>query len=132
MENETSYRSVFVGRCLSAVVSLVLLADAAVNLLYPEAILAEMSATGFSLAQSFPLGVIMIACAVIYIIPATSFWGAILITGFLGGAICAHFRLGEWASPPIFVAIALGVATWAGLYLRDGRVRALFSTAPES
>jgi hypothetical protein len=109
------------------VVSLVLLADAAINLLYPEAILAEMSATGFSLEQSSPLGMIMVTCTVIYIIPTTSFWGAIIITGFLGGAICAHFRLGEWASPPMIVAITLGVATWAGLYLRDGRVRSLFS-----
>jgi hypothetical protein len=127
MKSAISIRSGLIGRCLSAFVSIALLADAAVNLFFPEAISSEMVATGFALAQSFPLGMIMLACTVIYIIPSTSFWGAILVTGFLGGAICVHFRLGEWASPPQFVAIALGVATWAGLYLRDERVRSLFS-----
>jgi hypothetical protein len=51
--------------------------------------------------------------------------GAILVTGFLGGAICTHFRLGELASPPQLICILLGLMTWGGLYFRDSRIRAL-------
>ena len=120
-------RSVLIGHGLSAIVSLALLVDATVTLFYPETMRAEMDATGFSPALLLPLGIIMLACTVLYTIPSTAFWGAVLTTGFLGGAICVHFRLGELGSPPQLVALVLGIATWAGLYLRDERVRSLFS-----
>ena len=71
------------------------------------------------------LGGIMVACAVLYAIPATTVLGAIVATGFLGGAICAHLRLGELGSPPEVISLLLGVMTWGGLYLRDLRIRAI-------
>ena len=57
--------------------------------------------------------------------------GAILLTGFLGGAICAHLRVDGPASPPQLICFFLGVAAWAGLYLRDSRVRALVGRADQ-
>lgn len=67
-------------------------------------------------------GPIILACAILYAIPATSVLGAILVTGFLGGAICAHVRIGELGSPPEIVSLLLGAMTWGGLYLRDSRI----------
>ena len=57
----------------------------------------------------------------IYLIPATSVVGAILLTGYIGGAICTLLRVGD----PLFVQIALGILVWLGLYLREGRLKAL-------
>ncbi len=67
----------------------------------------------------------MVACAVLYAIPAINVLGAILVTGFLGGAICAHVRLGELGSPPEVILLLLGLMTWGGLYLREPRIRAI-------
>jgi hypothetical protein len=110
---------------VSGIVVLALLADAAVDLFSPAMIEAEMTATGFPANLAPVLGIIILVCAVLYAIPRTAVLGAILITGFLGGAICTHFRLGEMGAPPQIICLLLGVLTWAGLYLRDPRLRAL-------
>ncbi len=68
-----------------------------------------------------PLGILEISCVVIYLIPATSVLGAILLTGYIGGAICAHVRVGD----PFFIQIALGICVWLGLYLRENRLKEL-------
>ena len=70
-------------------------------------------------------GPIILACAILYAIPATAVLGAILVTGFLGGAICAHVRIGELGSPPEIISLLLGAMTWGGLYARDPRIRAI-------
>ncbi|WP_204312001.1 DoxX family protein, partial [Escherichia coli] len=71
------------------------------------------------------LGTIMLICAVLYALPQTATLGAIVVTGFLGGAICTHVRLGEFGSPPQVICLLLGLMAWGGLYLRDTRIRAL-------
>ena len=65
--------------------------------------------------------IVEVVCAVIYAIPQTSILGAILLTGYLGGAVSTHVRAGE----PFFLALIVGVLVWLGLYLRDERLRAL-------
>lgn len=117
--------AMWTGRTLGGIVVLLLLADGLVNLLAPELTSKAMVATGFPLELSRPLGVLILVCAVLYAIPQTSVLGAILVTGFLGGAICAHFRLGSFFSPPQVVSLLLGVATWASLYLRLGAMQAI-------
>jgi DoxX-like protein len=117
--------SVWIGRALSAVVVLALLADASVQLFAPQKIYALMEETGFPANLAFQLGVILLACVVLHAIPQTAVLGAILLTGFLGGAICTHFRIGEFGSPPQIICLLLGVMAWGGLYLRDARIRAL-------
>lgn len=70
---------------------------------------------------AMPLGVLELSCLVIYLIPRTAVIGAILLTGYLGGAMLTHLRVGE---PPV-VHVILGIVLWGGLYLRDPRLRAL-------
>lgn len=115
----------WIGYVMSGIVVLALLADAGVQFFAPGTMKAEMEATGYSMSLALPLGIIMLVCAVLYAIPRTAVLGAILITGFLGGAINTHFRLGEFGSPPQLICLLLGALTWGGLYLRDPRLRAL-------
>lgn len=117
--------SVWIGRALSALVVLALLIDASVQLFAPQKVYALMEETGFPTSLAFQLGVILLTCVVLYAIPQTAVLGAILLTGFLGGAICTHFRIGEFGSPPQLICLLLGAITWGGLYLRDARIRAL-------
>jgi hypothetical protein len=113
------------GWALSALVTLALLADAAHIQFARSATKAEFAATGFSDSAATPLAVITLVCAVLYAIPQTAVLGAIFITGFLGGAICTHFRLGSLVSLPQIISFLLGVMTWGGLYLRNPHVRSL-------
>ncbi|WP_413992155.1 DoxX family protein [Labrys okinawensis] len=121
--------AIWIGRLFSGLVVLALLADGLVQLFAPGLTKAEMEATGFPTSQAIPLGIIMLACAILYAIPRTAVLGAILVTGFLGGAICTHFRLGELGSPPQLICLLLGALTWGGLYLRETRLRALLPLA---
>jgi hypothetical protein len=76
---------------------------------------------GWPANLAMAIGVLEIACALLYLVPATSVLGAILVTGYMGGAVATHVRLGE----PFFVQVLVGVLAWAGLYLRDARLGAL-------
>jgi hypothetical protein len=77
---------------------------------------------GYAASAAPVLGVIELTCVVLYAIPRTAVLGAILLTGYLGGAVATHVRIGD----PTFVApLGLGVVAWAGLYLREGRLHAL-------
>ena len=121
---------IWAGRLLSALVALALLADAASVLFLPSMTHAEFAAAGFADSAALPLGIIMLVCAILYAIPRTAVLGAILVTGFLGGAICTHFRLREIGSPPQIVSLVLGLMTWGGLYLRNALVRSLLPFTP--
>lgn len=94
---------------------MILGADAATMAFRPEALSAEFAATGFAATQAPLLAAILAASVLLYAVPRTSLLGTICITGFLGGAICAHFRLGELGSPPQFICAMLGVMAWAGV-----------------
>ncbi|MGO3122570.1 MAG: DoxX family protein [Advenella sp.] len=118
-------RALWAGRIISTFVVLALLADGLIQLLAPAQIANMLQETGFALELTHVVGPILLACAILYAIPATSVLGAILVTGFLGGAICAHVRVGELGSPPEIICLLLGAMTWAGLYARDSRIRAL-------
>ena len=85
---------------------------------------------GLPIAMATPLAILEIACVVVYLVPATAVLGAVLQAGYLGGAICTHWRVGD----PFFVQIAIGVGLWLAVYLREPRLRALIplrSRAPE-
>ncbi|WP_092715906.1 DoxX family protein [Rhizobium multihospitium] len=124
-ENASFRGGMALGWVLSAIVILAFAADAAVDLFAPSLVSGQMEETGFSTGLATPVGMIILVCVVLYAIPRTAVLGAVLTTGFLGGAICAHFRLGEIGSPPQLISLLLGVMTWGGLYLRDERVRRL-------
>ena len=120
-------RSVWTGRTLSCLAILFLLFDAAMKLLRLPAAVDGTTQLGYPADVVVPLGIIQIACLVLYLIPRVAPVGAVLWTGYLGGAIATHVRV---ESPlfthtlfPIYVAALL----WGGLWLRDARVRALLA-----
>ena len=117
--------ALWAGRTMSAVVVMALVADGAVQVFAPAQIASMLQETGFAMDLTRVVGPIILACAILYAIPATAVLGAILVTGFLGGAICAHVRIGELGSPPELMSLLLGALTWGGLYARDPRVRAI-------
>jgi hypothetical protein len=119
------HRSLWAGRIMSAAVVVALVADGAIQLFAPAQIASTLQETGFAMDLTHIVGPVILACAILYAIPATAVLGAILVTGFLGGAICAHVRIGELGSPPEVVSLLLGAMTWGGLYARDPRIRAL-------
>ena len=121
----TLHRALWGGRIMSAFVVIALVADGAIQLFAPAQIASMLQETGFAMELTRVVGPIILACAVLYAIPATAVLGAILTTGFLGGAICAHVRIGELGAPPEIISLLLGAMTWGGLYLRDPRIRAI-------
>jgi hypothetical protein len=112
---------VWVGRVISGLLSLLLAVSAVMKLVGGADVMEGMAHLGLPASLIIPLGVLEISCVAIYMVPATSIVGAILLTGYIGGAILAHLRIGE----PIFMQIALGVGIWLGLYLREHRLRQL-------
>ena len=124
-EAMTLHRSLWAGRIMSTSVVVALVADGAIQLFAPAQIASMLHETGFAMDLTRVVGPIILACAILYAIPATSVLGAVLVTGFLGGAICAHVRIGELGSPPEIFCLLLGALTWGGLYARDPRIRAV-------
>ena len=121
-ETMTVHLGLWAGRIMSAIVVVALVADGTIQLFVPAQIANMLRETGFAMDLTRVVGPIILACAVLYAVPATTVLGAILVTGFLGGAICAHVRIGEVGSPPEIISLALGAMTWAGLYARDPRI----------
>lgn len=81
----------------------------------------EIAKIGIPKSMIVPLGILELACVAIYLVPQTSIVGVILLTGYLGGAICTHWRVDE----AFFVQAILGVVVWLGIYLREPRLRAI-------
>jgi DoxX-like family len=132
LETMTLHRAaLWAGRIMSAFVVIALVADGAIQLFAPAQIASMLQETGFAMDLTRVVGPIILACAILYAIPATAVLGAILVTGFLGGAICAHVRIGELGSPPEIISLLLGAMAWGGLYLRDPRIRAILRSSVE-
>jgi len=116
--------SLWAGRILSALPALFLLLDGIAKLVKPAAVVEATVQLGYPESVIVGLGVVLVACTILYLIPRTAVLGAILLTGYLGGAVATHVRVGG----PLFsilMPIILGVMLWGGLYLRDERVRSL-------
>jgi len=116
-----SGKIVWVGRGISVLVSLVFLMSAFMKLKGGAEVMQGMAHLGLPESLILPLAILEVSCVVIYLIPATSILGAILLTGYIGGAICTHWRVGD----PFFMQIAIGIVVWLGLYLRENRLKAL-------
>ncbi len=116
--------SLWVGRILSALPVLFLLLDGVMKLVKPAFVVEATVQLGWPESVIVALGVVLIACTILYLIPRTAVLGAILLTGYLGGAVATHVRVGG----PLFsilMPVILGAMLWGGLYLRDERVRSL-------
>ncbi|MET0595276.1 MAG: DoxX family protein [Polyangiaceae bacterium] len=111
------------GRVVSALPALMMLVSGAMKLSHaPPMVEMWTSKFGWSEAALTPIAILEVIVALVYLIPSTAVLGAILVTGYLGAAYATHLRIGEGNA---VIPIVLGVFAWAGLYLRDPRVRAL-------
>jgi hypothetical protein len=112
------------GSIVSAIPVLFLFVDGAMKLVKPALVVETTVRLGYSESVIVPLGILLLTSVVAYVIPRTSVLGAILLTGYLGGAVATHVRVGEEVFP-IFFPVVVGVLLWGGLVLRDARLRAL-------
>ena len=128
---ETSKKMRLTGYTLSGLVILFLLMDATMKLIRLPIAAETGLELGWPPETGFPLGLLLLACTLLYIWPRTAILGAVLLTGYLGGAVAAHVRIGNpWFSHAFF-GVYLGLFIWGGLWLRDASVRALFPYAKE-
>lgn len=123
---EVSNGTRWAGRIISGLPALFLLVDGAMKLVKPAPVVEATVNLGYPESVIIPIGVVLLICTILYLIPKTSVLGAILLTGYLGGAVATHVRTGESLFSIVFPVI-FGVLLWLGLYLRDTRLRALFS-----
>src|SRR5256714_1903380 len=115
-------RSTFwIGHAVSAFPVLMLFVSGIMKFAKPGFVVEGMAQHGYPEGIILGLGVVELTCTVLYLIPQTSVLGAILLTGYLGGATATHVRVGD----PFYTPVLLGVLVWGGLYLRDKRLRAL-------
>ena len=113
------------GWILSGIVIAFMAADAGSNLLAIAPVKKAALETGYPLDQMWLIGALALICLVLYAIPATCVLGAIVLTGFLGGAIMSHLRVAGTLTPEMIVSLTLGVLAWGGLWLREPRLRVL-------
>jgi hypothetical protein len=111
------------GRVISALPVLMLLMGAVMSFNLPEENKKQMAEMGWDARMAPALGVVELVIALLYVIPQTAVLGAILITGYLGGAVATHVRIADWSHMPI--PIVVGVLVWLGLWFRDDRIRSL-------
>ena len=119
-----SKKRVWAGRIISALAILFLLFDAIGKLMKVAPVLEASARLGLPANLIVGIGSLLLACVVVYAIPCTSILGAILLTGYLGGAVAIQVRVGDPLFETLFPVI-FGVLVWAGIYLRDDRLRTL-------
>ena len=117
-------KALWVGRVVSWLVAAFLLLDGVAKLFKPAPVVEGTLKLGYSESVIVPLGVVLVACTILYLVPRTAVLGAILLTGYLGGAVATHVRAADGVFPIVF-GVIFGVLVWLGLYLRDARLREL-------
>ena len=120
-----SMASVWVGRILSALTVLFMLFDAIMKLAKPAPVLEASAHIGIPASQIVSIGVLLLISTIIYAIPRSAVLGAVLLTGYLGGAVAIQMRAG---SPPFETVfpVLFGIVMWAGVYLRECGLRRVF------
>src|ERR1700687_4741557 len=119
--------ALWLGRVFSGLVIVFMLFDGAIKLVPWPVVTETMDRIGYGSSETLArsLGVITLVCTILYAIPPTSILGAILLTGYLGGAIASHLRIGSPLFSHILFGFYLGLMVWGGLFFRDERGRAL-------
>jgi hypothetical protein len=114
---------VWAGRLVSVVPVFILLSSARWKLTHNAWYVGEWKRIGYAPSAIDGIGLVQIVCVVLYLIPQTAVLGTVLLTGYLGGAIASYVRMGE--PYPVLVPLTTCLLAWAGIYLRDERLRAL-------
>ncbi len=113
------------GRVLSALPVLLLLFDGTAKVMRLAPVLEGTAKLGYPLGVVAPLGLVLIACTLLYALPRTSVLGALLLTGYLGGAVATHVRMGDPLFSHVLSPVYVAALIWGGLFLREARLRAL-------
>src|ERR1700738_4838273 len=124
--------ALWLGRVLSGLVIVFMLFDGAIKLVPWPVVTETMDRIGYGSSETLArtLGVITMACTLLYAIPPTSIVGAILLTGYLGGAMASHLRIGSPLLSHTLFGLYLGLMVWGGLWLRDRNLRTLIPFHP--
>ena len=120
------------GYIVSALPILFLTMDAVGKLIKPQAVITGTVELGYQESIIVPLGILLLACTILYAVPRTAVLGAILLTGYLGGTVATHARIGNPVFSHMLFGVFIGIFVWLGLYLRDERIRQLlpFTSRP--
>jgi hypothetical protein len=121
-----SNKRLWAGRIMSALAVLFLMFDGVIHVLKPAPVVQGFTDLGWSPTLAVPLGIIELVCLALYLIPRTSVLGAVLLTGYLGGAVATNLRVGAPLVSNTLFPIYVAVFLWGGLYLRDNALRAVF------
>ena len=121
-----SSKRLWAGRIISALPVLFLLFDAVIHIIRIAPVDKGFTDLGYAPSLAVPLGIIELVCLVLYVIPRTSVLGAVLLTGYLGGAVATNLRVDAPLFSHVLFPVYVGVLLWGGLYLRDNRLRAVF------
>ena len=113
------------GRILSILAILFLVFDGVMKLFQPTPVTEAMTRLGFPMYLSVPIGIILLICTALYAVPPTSVLGAVLLTGYLGGAVVSQMRISAPLFGTTFFPIYFALLLWAGVYLQESRLRAL-------
>jgi hypothetical protein len=126
-EEPVSTSARWLGRVLSGLVILFLLVDGAIKLVPWPVVTETMDRIGYGSSETLArtLGLVTVVCTILYAVPPTSILGAILLTGYLGGAMASHLRIGSPLFTHTLFGFYLGLMVWGGLWLRDRKLRAL-------
>ena len=120
-----SKKMLWTGRVVSGVISLLLLLDAVMKIMKVPQVMEGTVKVGYPASAVLPIGIILLVCLICYVIPRTSVLGAILLTGYLGGAVATNVRISSPLFSYVLVPVYVGVLVWSGLFLQDERLRAL-------
>jgi len=123
----TDTRKLWTGRILSALAVIFLAFDSSIKLMRLPVVLEATAQLGFPPSSIVLVGIVLLACTLVYVIPRTRVVGAVLLTGYLGGAVAAQMRVGNPPFETVF-PIIVGSVIWAGILVRDHRVRALLAS----
>ena len=125
MSEPTKKKRPWAGIVISAIPTLFLLMDAVGKLVRPVPVVTGTVELGYPETVILPLGIVLLICTILYAVPKTSVLGAILLTGYLGGAVATHVRIGNPLLTHTLFPVYLGILIWLGLYFRDVRLRQL-------
>jgi uncharacterized membrane protein len=118
-------KGLWAGNIVSALVVLMLLADSLSKIMKAAPVLKAQAELGFRDSQTVGIGLVLFICTLAFAIPRTSILGAILLTGYLGGAVAVKLRIGDSLFGQVLFPVYLGVMLWSGLFLREERLRVL-------
>lgn len=121
--SSTAKSMLWAGRVLSGLSIMFLLFDCIIHIMNLPMVTEAFTQLGYNPSVALPLGIVELICLVLYVVPRTSVLGAILLTGYLGGAVATHVRVGDPLFSHILFPVYVGIFVWGGLFLRNQKLR---------